>query len=178
MKNRKLKNQELKRKSKKEFLKSKKTPLILILDDIRSGHNVGSILRTADAFLLSKVYICGISPVPPHKEVMKTSLGSNDSVDWEYRENIYDLIAELKNNNCDIWSIEQAENSTGLKNNIPNKNKLTAFVLGNEVFGVKQKIIDITDQGIEIPQHGTKHSINVSVVSGILCWDFYLKVNA
>ena len=178
MKNRKLKNQELKRKSKKEFLKSKKTPLILILDDIRSGHNVGSILRTADAFLLSKVYICGISPVPPHKEVMKTSLGSNDSVDWEYRENIYDLIAELKKNNCDIWSIEQVEKSTDLKNYIPNKNKLTAFVLGNEVSGVKQKIIDITDQVIEIPQHGTKHSINVSVVSGILCWDFYLKVNS
>ena len=178
MKNRKLKNQELNRKSQKEFLKSKKTPLILILDDIRSGHNVGSILRTADAFLLSKVYICGISPVPPHKEVMKTSLGSNDSVDWEYRENIYDLIAELKKNNCDIWSIEQVEKSTDLKNYIPNKNKLTAFVLGNEVSGVKQKIIDITDQVIEIPQHGTKHSINVSVVSGILCWDFYLKVNA
>ena len=178
MKNRKLKNQELKRKSKKEFLKSKKTPLILILDDIRSGHNVGSILRTADAFLLSKVYICGISPVPPHKEVMKTSLGSNDSVDWEYRENIYDLITELKNTDCDIWSIEQAENSTGLKNYIPNKNKLTAFVLGNEVFGVKQKVIDITGQVIEIPQQGTKHSINVSVVSGILCWDFYLKINA
>jgi len=178
MKNRKLKNQELKRKSKKEFLKSKKTPLILILDDIRSGHNVGSILRTADAFLLSKVYICGISPVPPHKEVMKTSLGSNDSVDWEYRENIYDLITELKNTDCDIWSIEQAEKSTDLKNYSPNKNKLTAFVLGNEIFGVKQKIIDITDQVIEIPQYGTKHSINVSVVSGILCWDFYLKVNA
>ena len=178
MKNRKLKNQELNRKSKKEFLKSKKTPLILILDDIRSGHNVGSILRTADAFLLSKVYICGISPVPPHKEVMKTSLGSNDSVDWEYRENIYDLIAELKNNDCDIWSIEQAEKSTDLKNYSPNKNKLTAFVLGNEVFGVKQKIIDITGQVIEIPQEGTKHSINVSVVSGILCWDFYLKINA
>ncbi len=177
MKNRKLKNQELNRKSKKEFLKSKKTPLILILDDIRSGHNVGSILRTADAFLLSKVYICGISPVPPHKEVMKTSLGSNDSVDWEYRENIYDLIVELKNNDYDIWSIEQVEKSTDLKNYSPNKNKLTAFVLGNEVFGVKQKIIDITDQVIEIPQHGTKHSINVSVVSGILCWDFYLKVN-
>ena len=178
MKNRKLKNQELKRKSKKEFLKSKKTPLILILDDIRSGHNVGSILRTADAFLLSKVYICGISPVPPHKEVMKTSLGSNDSVDWEYRENIYDLIAELKNNNCDIWSIEQAEKSTDLKNYSPKKNKLTAFVLGNEVYGVKQKIIDMTDQVIEIPQQGTKHSINVSVVSGILCWDFFLKINA
>ena len=111
MKNRKLKNQELNRKSKKEYLKSKKTPLILILDDIRSGHNVGSILRTADAFLLSKVYICGISPVPPHKEVMKTALGSNESVDWEYKEDIFDLITKLKNNDCDIWSIEQTEKS-------------------------------------------------------------------
>ena len=178
MKNRKLKNQELKRKSKKEFLKSKKTPLILVLDDIRSGHNVGSILRTADAFLLSKVYICGISPVPPHKEVMKTALGSNESVDWQYRGNIYDLIIELKNNNYDIWSIEQAEKSIDLKNYSPSKNKLTAFIIGNEVYGVKQKIIDITNQVIEIPQEGTKHSINVSVVSGILCWDFYLKINA
>ena len=105
MKNRKLKNRELNRKSKKEYLKSKKTPLILILDDIRSGHNVGSILRTADAFLISKVYICGISPVPPHKEVMKTALGSNESVDWEYKEDIFDLITKLKNNDCDpaLW---------------------------------------------------------------------------
>ena len=155
MKNRKLKNQELNRKSKKEYLNSKKTPLIFILDDIRSGHNVGSILRTADAFLLSKVYICGISPVPPHKEVMKTALGSNESVDWEYKENIYELVTELKNNNCDVWSIEQAEKSTDLKNFSPNKNRLTAFVLGNEVFGVKQKIIDITGQVIELGQQGT-----------------------
>ena len=177
MKNRKLKNQELNRKSKKEYLKSKKTPLIFILDDIRSGHNVGSILRTADAFLLSKVYICGISPVPPHKEVMKTALGSHESVDWEYKTDIFDLVTELKNNNFDIWSIEQAEKSTDLKNFSPNKNRLTAFVLGNEVVGVKQKIIDITGQVIEIGQQGTKHSMNVSVVSGILCWDFYLKIN-
>ena len=165
MKNRKLKNQELNRKSRKEYLKSKKTPLILILDDIRSGHNVGSILRTADAFLLSKVYICGISPVPPHREVMKTALGSTESVDWEYKENIYDLITELKKNDCDIWSIEQTEKSIALKSYSPDKNKLTAFVLGNEVFGVKQEIIDIAGQVIEIPQQGTKHSINVSVVS-------------
>ena len=178
MKNRKLKNRELNRKSKKEYLKSKKTPLILILDDIRSGHNVGSILRTADAFLISKVYICGISPVPPHKEVMKTALGSNESVDWEYKEDIFDLITKLKNNDCDIWSIEQTEISIDLKNYSPDKNKLTAFVLGNEVLGVKQKIIDRTGQVIEIPQQGTKHSINVCVVSGILCWDFYLKINA
>ena len=149
-----------------------------IRDSIRSGHNVGSILRTADAFLLSKVYICGISPVPPHKEVMKTALGSNESVDWEYKENIYDLITELKKSDCDIWSIEQTEKSIDLKSYSPDKNKLTAFVLGNEVFGVKQEIIDIAGQVIEIPQQGTKHSINVYVVSGILCWDFYLKINA
>ena len=135
MKNRKLKNQELNRKSRKEYLNSKKTPLILILDDIRSGHNVGSILRTADAFLLSKVYMCGISPVPPHKEVMKTALGSNESVDWEYKENIYDLITELKKNDCDIWSIEQTEKSIDLKSYSPDKNKLitTSFLIAYRV---------------------------------------------
>ena len=138
-------------------------------------------VKYPDALLLFRVgdfyETFGISPVPPHKEVMKTALGSNESVDWEYKENIYELVTKLKNNNCDIWSIEQAEKSTDLKNFSPNKNKLTAFVLGNEVFGVKQKIIDITGQVIEIGQQGTKHSMNVSVVSGILCWDFYLKIS-
>ena len=170
---RKLKNSELGRIDVTKFKKSQKTPLIIILDDIRSLNNIGSIFRTADAFIIEKIILCGITASPPHKDIQKTALGSTESVEWEYQKNICIAIKDLKKQGFYIWSIEQTENSSKLnKVKISNEFK-HAIILGNEVKGVSQNAIDLSDDVIEIPQFGTKHSLNVSACSAILIWEFY-----
>jgi tRNA G18 (ribose-2'-O)-methylase SpoU len=146
MQNRKLKNSELNRKSVVDAKTAQKTPLILILDNIRSLNNIGSVFRTADAFLIEKIYLCGITATPPHKDIQKTALGATDSVVWEYKEDTVAVVA--------------------------------AFVLGNEVKGVQQAVIDQATKVLEIPQEGAKHSLNIAVTTGVVCWDFYQKLGA
>ena len=172
---RKLKNSELIRKSKIEFKLSKKTPLIIILDNIRSLNNIGSIFRAADAFLIEKIFLCGITAKPPNKDIRKTALGSTESVEWEYQNNCTDVIKKLKKNNVQIYAIEQTTKSTFLEDFYPNPNLKYAFVLGNEINGVSQELISLINKSIEIPQFGTKHSLNISVASGIVMWDFVSK---
>ena len=170
---RKLKNSELGRIDVAKFKKSPKTPLTIILDDIRSLNNIGSIFRTADAFIIEKIILCGITASPPHKDIQKTALGSTESVEWEYQKDICLAIKDLKKQDFYIWSIEQTENSSKLnKVKISNEFK-HAIILGNEVKGVSQNAIDLSDDVIEIPQFGTKHSLNVSACSAILIWEFY-----
>jgi len=173
---RKLKNSELIRKSNEEFKHSKKTSLIIILENIRSLNNIGSVFRTADAFLIQKIFLCGITAQPPNKDIHKTALGSTDSVMWEYKKNCIDVIKDLRKDNIEIYAIEQTVNSTGLDKFYPKSNTNYAFVLGNEINGVSQEIVDLIGKSIEIPQYGTKHSLNVSVVSGIVMWDFLSKI--
>ena len=174
---RKLENSELNRKTISEYKLAVKTPLIIILDDIRSMNNIGSIFRTADAFLIKKIFLCGISAKPPHKDIQKTALGSTDSVDWEYFKSTYELIKSLLKKDVKVIGIEQAEGSTSLEKFKPEKNKIHAFVFGNEVKGVSQEVLDLINQTIEIPQFGTKHSLNISISAGILIWDYYNKIN-
>ncbi len=172
---RKLRNEELGRKSVEEYKKSKKNNFVIVLDNIRSMNNVGSVFRTADAFLCEKIFLCGITPKPPHREIHKTALGATESVDWEYFENIREVIENLKKEYYTIVSVEQVENSIFLNDFFPKKEKKYAFVFGNEVYGVAQEIVDISDYSIEIPQFGTKHSVNISVSTGIVVWDFISK---
>jgi 23S rRNA (guanosine2251-2'-O)-methyltransferase len=173
---RKLANSELNRKSIEDFKTAQKTPLIIILDSVRSLNNIGSVFRTADAFLIEKIYLCGITATPPNKEINKTALGATETVTWEYKENILELIADLKKQNCDVFAIEQVENSVFLQDFIPNKNKTTALLFGNEVFGVDQEAIESCDGTIEIMQLGTKHSLNIAVSAGIVIWDLFKKI--
>jgi len=169
---RKLKNSELERISTEDFKNAKKSPIILVLDNIRSAMNVGSVFRTADAFLIEKIYLCGITATPPNKELLKTALGANNSVDWEYVEETLIIIKRLKKDNHHIVGVEQTEKATLLNNfEIPN-NKI-ALIFGNEVFGVNQESIDLCDECIEIPQFGTKHSLNISVSAGIVIWEIW-----
>ncbi len=172
---RKLKNSELNRKTEAEFKASSKTPLILILDNIRSLNNIGSVFRTADAFLIQKIYLCGITATPPHKDIQKTALGATETVDWFYQEDTLELIQSLKLQGVDVLSIEQAENSIHLNTFKPESNRTYAFVFGNEVKGVQQAVVDASDEVLEIPQLGTKHSLNISVTAGICVWDFMSK---
>lgn len=174
---RKLKNIELNRKTVSEFKSSKKTPLIIILDNIRSMNNIGSVFRTADAFIIEKIFLCGISAIPPNKDIQKTALGSTESVDWEYSESTYDLICNLMEKKIKIIAVEQTEDSISLEKFIPEKNQTYALVFGNEVKGVSQEVISLINKTIEIPQFGTKHSLNISVSAGILIWDFYSKIS-
>lgn len=167
--------EELNRLSVADYKEAEKSDFCLILDDIRSMANVGSIFRTADCFLASRIYLCGITAQPPHREIEKTALGATGSVDWVYKENVLELIEDLKTDNWQIVSLEQVENSIYLDDFSPEQFKKYAFVLGNEVFGVKQEIVETSDIVLEIPQFGTKHSFNVSVSTGILLWDFYSK---
>lgn len=173
---RKLKNIELKRIDVKEFKKSKKTKLIIILDDIRSLNNIGSVFRTCDAFLIEKIYLCGITAVPPHKEIHKTALGATDTVTWEYTKNVLEVIEKLKTEKVAIYSIEQVENSKMLNDFLPEKDKKYALIFGNEVKGVQQEAINLSDGVIEIPQLGSKHSLNISVSAGIVIWDLFQKM--
>lgn len=176
MKHRKLKNSELDRINPKEFKASEKTPLIIILDNIRSLNNIGSVFRTADAFLLKKIYLCGITAQPPHKDIQKTALGATDSVPWEYVENTEELVEKLQNEGVFVASIEQAEASIPLQEFSVQKALTYALIFGNEVKGVQQKIVSASDAVIEIPQYGTKHSLNISVSCGVVVWDFFSKL--
>ncbi len=173
---RKLKNNELERISVADFKSAKKTPIIVVLDNVRSAMNVGSVFRTADAFIIEKIYLCGITATPPNKEIMKTALGANDSVDWEYIKYTKDIIATLKGKKHHIFGVEQTKNATFL-NNFEPLNKKVVLVFGHEVFGVSQEVIDLCDECIEIPQFGTKHSLNISVSVGVVLWEVWQKMN-
>jgi tRNA G18 (ribose-2'-O)-methylase SpoU len=173
---RKLENSELDRKSISDFKEAQKTPIIIILDDIRSLNNIGSVFRTADAFLIEKIYLCGITATPPNKEIHKTALGATETVAWEHHENIIELIENLKKDNISVFAIEQVESSVMLQNFQVEREKKYALVFGNEVFGVNQQAIEICDGTIEIPQLGTKHSLNISVSAGIVIWDLFNKI--
>ena len=173
--NRKLKNSELDRLDIEAFKISKKTPLIIILDNIRSLNNIGAVFRTSDAFLIEKIYLCGITATPPHNDIRKTALGSTDTVAWEYAENTMDVITHLKSKGVIIATIEQAENATMLNDFKPESDKKYALVFGNEVKGVAQDVVNASDAVIEIPQFGTKHSLNISVSCGVVVWDFFSK---
>ncbi len=172
---RKLKNEELNRKSVKDFKVSKKMPLIIVLDNIRSLNNIGSVFRTADAFLIEKIYLCGITASPPHKDIHKTALGATENVLWEYIDSTKDIVQKLQTEGVSVWPIEQTDGSTSLDIFQPETNKSYAFVLGNEVRGVSQEVIDICNKALEIPQFGTKHSLNISVATGLVVWDFFTK---
>ena len=174
---RKLENSELVRKSISDFKEATKTPIIIILDDIRSLHNIGSVFRTADAFLIEKIYLCGITATPPNKEIHKTALGATETVAWEHHENVLEVIENLKKEKVSVFAIEQVENSLFLNDFEVEANKKYALVFGNEVFGVNQEAIKICDGTIEIPQLGTKHSLNISVSAGIVVWDLFCKWN-
>ncbi|WP_040310263.1 RNA methyltransferase [Bacteroides sp.] len=173
---RKLKITELNRLSTSEFKEIDKVPFIVILDNIRSMYNVGSVFRTADAFRLEKIYLCGITSVPPHAEIHKTALGAEESVDWEYIEDTVHIVDRLKEEGYTVFSIEQAEGSTMLNELELQKNQKIAIVMGNEVKGVQQEVINHSNGCIEIPQYGTKHSMNVSVTTGIVIWDLFNKI--
>jgi tRNA G18 (ribose-2'-O)-methylase SpoU len=172
---RKLKNSELVRMTDEEFKASAKTPLVLILDNIRSLNNIGSVFRTADAFLIKKIYLCGITARPPHKDIQKTALGATQTVDWVYAEDTLTLVNELKKDGIKVLSIEQAEDSIFLNAFKPEQNSTYAFIFGNEVKGVQQSVVNASDAVLEIPQLGTKHSLNISVTAGICVWDFMSK---
>ena len=173
---RKLKNEELDRISIKEFKSKEKIPIVVVLDNIRSLNNIGSVFRSSDAFLIEKIYLCGITATPPHNDIRKTALGATDSVEWEYFEKTEELIKYLKKQDYTTLAIEQVEESILLNDFMPIKNKKYAVVLGNEVKGVQQNVVDLCDLSIEIPQLGTKHSLNISVSAGIVLWDLFIKI--
>ena len=175
---RKLKNSELNRIDVTSFKSIKKTPLIVVLDNIRSLNNIGSIFRTCDAFLVSKIYLCGITAQPPNRKINKTALGSTESVEWEYFKSTKKIIEKLKSKGVKIWSIEQVEKAKKLHEiEEIDKGIEHAVVFGNEIKGVSQEIIDISNNTIEIDQYGTKHSLNVTVAAGIVVWKFYNSLN-
>ena len=174
---RKLENSELERKSIEAFKQAKKTPRILVLDDIRSLHNIGSVCRTADAFLIEKIYLCGITATPPHKEIHKTALGATETVTWEHYENVLTVIEKLKADDVMTLAIEQVESAVCLQNFEIQKGKKYALVFGNEVHGVSQEAVALCDGCIEIPQLGTKHSLNIAVSAGIVVWDLFKQFN-
>jgi tRNA G18 (ribose-2'-O)-methylase SpoU len=169
----KLKITEMNRLTADEFKNEIKTPLIVVLDNVRSLHNVGSVFRTADAFLVEAVYLCGITSTPPHSEIHKTALGAENTVDWKYFEDTNQALSELKSNSYTVFAIEQAVGSTMLPNLKLEKSKKYAVILGNEVKGVQQSVVDACHGCIEIPQFGTKHSLNVSVTGGIIIWEMF-----
>lgn len=173
---RKLKNSELERLSVDAFKEAKKTPIIIVLDNIRSLNNIGSVFRTSDAFLIEKIYLCGITATPPHKDIHKTALGSTDTVSWEHIENTGDLVKRLKAEGVKICAIEQAENATMLNDFKVESNTKYALIFGNEVKGVAQDLVSSSDFIIEIPQFGTKHSLNISVSCGLVVWDVFSKL--
>lgn len=173
--NKKLKLWELDRVSEEEFKKQEKFPIIVVLDEIRSLSNVGSFFRTCDAFNVEKIYLCGITAEPPHREIQKTALGATETVEWESCESTLELVRSLKEEGVKICSVEQAEKTTLLEDVADLPDEKYALVFGNEVNGVDQEVIDISDFVIEIPQFGTKHSLNVSVCAGIVIWEFAKK---
>lgn len=174
---RKIRNEDLGRKTVEEFKIAPKRGFALVLDDVRSLNNIGSVLRTADAFLCEAVYLCGITATPPHREIHKTALGAEDSVDWKYVANVEEALRSLKSEGYTIAAVEQAEGGISLLNFKPDPSKKYAFVLGHEVNGVSEKALTLSDIALEIPQDGTKHSINVAVCAGIVVWDFVMKTS-
>ena len=175
MKFRKLKVEELGRISVDEFKKAQKAQISVVLDNIRSGLNVGSVFRTADAFRLEKIYLCGITAKPPNREINKTAIGAVDSVDWEYFKDTTSIVKQLKEQGYYIVAVEQTENSTMLQNFVPPQQPI-ALIFGNEVSGIQQQVIDLSDIAVEIPQFGTKHSLNISVSAGIVIWEVFKKL--
>jgi 23S rRNA (guanosine2251-2'-O)-methyltransferase len=174
--NRKLKNSELNRKSVSDFKEAVKTPIIIVLDNIRSLNNVGSVFRTSDAFLVEKIYLCGITATPPHRDIQKTALGATDAVAWEYVEDSVSLVQQLKEDGVHVCAIEQAEGAVMLDKFMPTTGEKYAVVFGNEVKGVQQEIVSLSNTVIEIPQVGTKHSLNISVSAGVVIWDLFSKL--
>ncbi|MGM9818520.1 MAG: RNA methyltransferase [Paludibacteraceae bacterium] len=164
--------EDLHRISVETFKSTKKKPLVVILDNVRSLHNVGSVFRTSDAYLVEKIFLCGITAVPPSAEIHKTALGAEDTVQWEYAENTVAVVASLKANGYTVLAIEQVEDSVSLNDFAIDNNRKYAVILGNEVKGVQQSVVDQCDACIELPQFGTKHSLNVSVTAGIVIWEF------
>ncbi len=175
---RKIPNEELDRKTVEEFKNAPKIPVVLLLDNIRSLNNVGSAFRTADAFLIEKIYLGGITGTPPHREIQKTALGATESVTWEHITDPLTLISQLKSEGYTIISIEQVEKSVSLVDFTPSEDEKYCLVFGNEVFGVDQEIVNQSDICIEIPQYGTKHSLNVSVSVGIVVWELFRQLRS
>lgn len=173
---RKLKTEELGRVGIEDFKNQEKLPLVVILDNVRSMHNIGSIFRTSDGFAIEKIYLCGITAQPPHREIEKTALGATQSIEWMYFEDVCEAINRLKTEGYTIIAIEQAENSTMLNNYQPDKSQKFALIFGNEVNGVSDEAMNKIDTCIEIPQFGTKHSFNIVVSAGIVLWDFFAKL--
>ncbi len=173
---RKLKNSELNRLDIEGYKRAEKSPIIVILDNIRSLNNIGSVFRTADAFLIEKIYLCGITATPPHRDIRKTALGATESVPWEYVENISTLIAALKKEGIVTVAVEQAEGAVWLHDFKPGPAEKYAVIFGNEVKGVSQQVVSDCDIVIEIPQYGTKHSLNISVSVGVVLWDLFCKL--
>ena len=170
---------ELGRKSVDDFKKSDKLPIVVVLDDIRSLHNIGSVFRTADAFAIKKIILCGITAQPPHREIQKTALGATESVEWEYAENCHIALEQLRTNNYRISGVEQVAGSVELHEfQLETSSQKIALVFGNEVKGVSQSVLDTCDDFIEIPQNGTKHSLNVSVSVGVVLWEMVKKFSA
>lgn len=174
---RKLENSELDRKSIEAFKEADKTPIIIILDDVRSLNNIGSVFRTADAFLIEKIYLCGITATPPNKEIHKTALGATETVTWEHNADVLKVIENLKKESVTVLAIEQVQSAVFLQDFKVEKDKKYALVFGNEVYGVSQDAVALCDGCIEIPQLGTKHSLNISVSAGIVVWDLFQKLN-
>ena len=170
---RKLGMDELGRKSVEEFKQAEKTPVIAVLDNIRSMHNVGSVFRTADAFLIEAIFLCGYTPQPPHRDINKTALGATETVDWIYFPSAVAAVLELKRKGYKIYAIEQTEGSMSLEKFVPNKREKIAVVFGNEVEGVSDEVLELVDGSIEIPQSGMKHSLNISVAAGIVLWELH-----
>lgn len=167
---------ELDRVSKEEFKTIDKTPLVVVLDNIRSLNNVGSVFRSSDAFKLEKIYLCGVTATPPNAEIHKTALGAEDSMEWEYVEDTKAVVAKLKQEGYKIFAVEQVQNSIMLDRVELDKTYKYVLILGNEVKGVQQEVVDMCDFAVEIPQFGTKHSLNVSVAAGIVIWEFFKKL--
>ena len=174
---RKLINEELPRLSVGEFKEADKMPVVVVLDNVRSCNNVGSIFRTSDAFLVNKMLLCGITAAPPDKEIHKTALGAENTVSWEYFTTTEGAVENLKNDGYTIIAIEQVEGSIPLNDFIPDPTEKLALIFGNEVKGVQQEVVDLCDKTIEIPQFGTKHSFNIAVSAGIVLWDLFIKLN-
>jgi 23S rRNA (guanosine2251-2'-O)-methyltransferase len=168
---RKLNMDELNRKSVHEFKEAEKMPVVVVLDNIRSMHNVGSVFRTADAFLLRGIYLCGYTPQPPHRDIHKTALGATETVEWKYAETTVEAVTRLKADGYKVFAVEQVEASIPLHQFNMNNNEPVAVVFGNEVSGVEQEVIKLCDGCIEIPQLGMKHSLNISVAAGIVLWE-------
>ena len=174
---RKVRNIELNRLSVEEFRETEKTPIVVVLDNIRSCNNIGSVFRTSDALLIEKIYLCGITATPPNNEIRKTALDAEKSMNWEYFEHTEEAVKKLKDEGYKVYAIEQVENSISLPDFKPEKNEKVALVFGNEVKGVKQSVVNLCHGSIEIPQYGTKHSFNISVSAGIVLWDIFQKLN-